>query len=42
MPTPTLSSPSRKFTLSLDVWAVVLSLGLALLVRSGIIKSVSW
>ena len=29
-------------TLSLDTWAVVLSLALALLVRFGVIKSVTW
>jgi hypothetical protein len=29
-------------TLSLDTWAVVLSLGLALLIRFGVIKSVTW
>ena len=29
-------------TLSLDTWAVVLSLVLALLVRFGVIKSVTW
>ncbi len=28
--------------LSLDTWAVVLSLALALLVRGGLIKTVSW
>jgi hypothetical protein len=33
---------SRRFSLSLDVWAVVLSLALALLVRIGLIKTVSW
>jgi hypothetical protein len=37
-----MSSPARKFSLSLDVWAVVLSLTLALLVRVGVIKSVGW
>jgi hypothetical protein len=37
-----MSSSSRKFSLSLDVWAVVLSLALALLVRSGVIKTVPW
>ena len=37
-----MSSPSRKPRLSLDTWAVILSLSLALLVRVGIIKSVSW
>jgi hypothetical protein len=35
-------SASRKFSLSLDVWAVVFSLALALLVRVGVIKSVAW
>ncbi len=29
-------------TLSLDTWAVVLSLVLALFVRFGVIKSVTW
>jgi hypothetical protein len=33
---------SRKFSLSLDVWAVILSLALALLVRTGAIKTVPW
>jgi len=33
---------SRRFSLSLDVWAVVLSLALVLLVRIGLIKTVSW
>ena len=37
-----MPSSSRKFNLSLDVWAVVLSLTLALLVRIGIIKTVAW
>ncbi len=37
-----MSSPARKFSLSLDVWAVVLSLTLALLVRVGVIKLVGW
>ena len=37
-----MSSPVKKFSLSLDVWAVVLSLALALLVRVGLIKSVAW
>lgn len=34
--------PSRKSILSLDTWAVVLSLALALFVRLGVIKSVTW
>ena len=37
-----MSIPAKKFSLSLDVWAVVLSLALALLVRIGLIKSVIW
>ncbi len=37
-----MPAPSRKFSLSLDVWAVLLSVVLALLVVSGVIKSVSW
>jgi hypothetical protein len=39
---PSPSASPRKFSLSLDVWAVVLSLALALLVRVGVIKSVAW
>ncbi len=34
--------PARKPILSLDTWAVVLSLALALFVRFGVIKSVTW
>lgn len=37
-----MPSPARKPLFSLDTWAVILSLALALLVRVGIIKSVSW
>jgi hypothetical protein len=37
-----MSSSAKKFSLSLDVWAVVLSLALALLVRVGAIKTVAW
>lgn len=33
---------SNKPQLSLDVWAVVLSLTIALIVRLGLIKSVPW
>ncbi len=33
---------SAKPRLSLDVWAVVLSLSLALVVRLGLIKTVPW
>ncbi len=36
MPSP------RKFALSQDVWAVILSIALALLVRTGIIAKVTW
>jgi|GEM_PF-6506343 len=32
----------RKFSLALDVWAVILSLALALLVHIGVIKTVAW
>jgi hypothetical protein len=34
--------PQKRSFLSLDTWAVVLSLALALLVRIGIIKTVAW
>ena len=37
-----MPSSVRKFSLSLDVWAVILSIALALLVRVGVIKSVAW
>jgi hypothetical protein len=37
-----MSTSVRKPVVSLDVWAVVLSLALALLVRLGVIKSVGW
>jgi hypothetical protein len=37
-----MSSPVKKFSLSLDVWAVVVSLALALLVSTGVIKTVAW
>ena len=32
----------KKFSLSLDLWAVLLSFALALLVKSGLLKSVTW
>ncbi len=35
------SSP-KKFSLSLDVWAVLLAFAVALLVRIGLIRSVGW
>ena len=34
--------PATKHRLSLDLWAVLLSLTLALIVRLGLIKSVPW
>jgi len=34
--------PVTRPLLSLDTWAVLLSLALALFVRFGVIKSVSW
>ena len=37
-----MPNPRRKFALSLDTWAVILSLGLALLVRINIIQHVAW
>ena len=37
-----MPSPVHKFSLSLDVWAILLSLVLALLVVTGVIKTVSW
>ena len=37
-----MPAPSGRFRLSLDTWAVILSLGLALLVRTGVIRSVGW
>ena len=42
MSSPMKSSPTKKFSLSLDAWAVVLSIALALLVSAGVIKNVSW
>ncbi len=33
---------AKKPVLSLDSWAVILSLALALFVRFGVIKSVTW
>jgi hypothetical protein len=35
-----MSAPSRR--LSLDTWAVILSLALVLLVRFGALKSITW
>ena len=35
-------SPAARPRLSLDVWAVLLSLVLALIVRLGLLKSVPW
>ena len=34
--------PPRKFSLSPDVWAVILSITFALLVRANLIKTVAW
>ena len=34
--------PENKRLLSLDVWAIVLSLSLAALVRLGVLKSIPW
>jgi hypothetical protein len=35
-------SSQSGFRLSLDSWAVLLAIGLTILVRSGILKTVSW
>jgi hypothetical protein len=32
----------RSLRLSTDLWAVVLSLGLALLIKLGVLKSIGW
>jgi hypothetical protein len=37
-----MSTPAKKFSLSLDVWAVFLAFVLALLVKTGVIKTVIW
>jgi len=37
-----MPATTKKFSLSLDVWAVVLSFALALLVHLGVIKTVAW
>lgn len=43
MPSPAVDPvPARRFALSADLWAVALSLLLALLVKLGAIKSVAW
>ena len=38
----TTSQPSSKFKLSLDTWAVILSLVAAALIRAGLITRVPW
>lgn len=37
-----MAAPRKKISISLDVVAVVISVALALLVRSGVIKTVAW
>jgi hypothetical protein len=37
-----LASPAKKPLLSLDTWAVLLSLALALAIKLGAIKSITW
>jgi hypothetical protein len=37
-----MALPTKKFSLSADLWAVAFSLFLALLVRTGVIKTVIW
>lgn len=36
------SVPTSKLNISIDGWAVILSLGLALVVRLGLVKTVPW
>jgi hypothetical protein len=36
------SSRGSRFRLSVDSWAVLLAIALTILVRSGILKTVSW
>ena len=38
MPAPT----STRSRISLDIWAVIISLSLALIIRLGLIKTVPW
>jgi hypothetical protein len=38
----TATSPNRSASLSLDTWAVIAALALALAVRFDILKNVSW
>jgi hypothetical protein len=35
-------SPSSRYSLTLDAWAVIVALALALLVRLDILKNVQW
>ena len=37
-----MSSTTRSFRLSSDTWAVLLSLGLALLIKLGVFKTIGW
>lgn len=37
-----MSTSIRSLRLSTDLWAVVLSLGLALLIKLGVLKSIGW
>ncbi len=37
-----MSDSRSRFSFSLDTWAVLLSLGLALLVRLNVIRHVAW
>ena len=37
-----MAHATKKFALSTDLWAVILSLFLALLVGTGVIKTVTW
>ncbi len=35
-------APAKKPLLSLDTWAVILSLGLALVIKFGLVKTITW
>lgn len=36
------ATPAKKSFLSLDTWAVLLSLALALIIKLGVLKTITW
>ena len=42
MSQPSQSNEKRTFRLSLDIWAVLVALAAALLIRTGIIPRIPW